>query len=377
MNTRPVLDPYKQHFALAAAFNADNSFFSVAHDSGFKVFRSSTCELRISRDLSGGIGCADMVGTTNYIILAGGGKAPHFPSNKIQIWNDQHRKVAGSLELKAPVLRARASKELLVVVLPFQVIVYKMGNPPQNIHSYDTVENFYGLCSFENNIVATLAVNPGQVRIIRPVDANTSPRVTFIPAHNTHLRAIALNKKADMVATASEKGTIIRVFAVESGTKIAEFRRGVDEAAIFSLAFSPHDKMLAVTSDKSTVHIFELPNGVQTSADIDPKTHKYGILSKVPLLPRPFSDTYSSASTRFEMGDELGGWSPHSKAATAEALSKWSPERVPTKGLLGWLDDATLLVIGAGQDARWEKFVVGVDEGRKFIQSVAWKNYLD
>lgn len=36
MNTRPVLDPYKQHFALAAAFNADNSFFSVAHDSGFK-----------------------------------------------------------------------------------------------------------------------------------------------------------------------------------------------------------------------------------------------------------------------------------------------------------------------------------------------------
>lgn len=296
---------------------------------------------------------------------------------QIQIWNDQHRKVAGSLELKAPVLRARASKELLVVVLPFQVIVYKMGNPPQNIHSYDTVENFYGLCSFENNIVATLAVNPGQVRIIRPVDANTSPRVTFIPAHNTHLRAIALNKKADMVATASEKGTIIRVFAVESGTKIAEFRRGVDEAAIFSLAFSPHDKMLAVTSDKSTVHIFELPNGVQTSADIDPKTHKYGILSKVPLLPRPFSDTYSSASTRFEMGDELGGWSPHSKAATAEALSKWSPERVPTKGLLGWLDDATLLVIGAGQDARWEKFVVGVDEGRKFIQSVAWKNYLD
>lgn len=36
MNTRPVLDPVKQPFALAVAFNADNSFFSVAHEAGFK-----------------------------------------------------------------------------------------------------------------------------------------------------------------------------------------------------------------------------------------------------------------------------------------------------------------------------------------------------
>ena len=58
-----------------------------------------------------------------------------------------------------------------------------------------------------------------------------------------------------------------------------------------------------------------LPNGVQKPADIDPKTHKYGFLAKVPLLPRPFSDMYSSASAHFEMGDELGGWNPKSKAA--------------------------------------------------------------
>ncbi|KAJ4352077.1 Phosphatidylinositol 3,5-bisphosphate-binding protein [Didymosphaeria variabile] len=365
MNTRPVLDPTQQPFALAAAFNGDNKFFSVAHEHGFK-------------DLSGGIGCADMVGTTNYIILAGGGRSPHFPSNKIQIWNDQIQQVSGSLELKAPVLRVRASKDFLVVVLPFQVITYKLGNPPQKIHPYDTVENPYGLCSFEENIVAMPGANAGQVRIVRLVDGNLNPRVTLIPAHTTHLRAVALNKKADMVATASEKGTIIRLWAVESGTKIGEFRRGIDEAAIFSLAFSPRDNMLAVTSDKSTVHIFDVPNGAQTAADINYKTHKYGILAKLPLLPRQFSDTYSSASTHFEMGDELGGWSPQSKAATKEVLRKFSPERVPTKGLLGWVTDNELLVIGAGQDARWEKFAVGVtDEGQKYIQSIAWKRYLD
>ncbi|KAL5417333.1 hypothetical protein PMIN04_007788 [Paraphaeosphaeria minitans] len=377
MNTRPVLDPTQQPFALAAAFNENNTFFSVAHEHGFKVFRAATCEAKIGRDLSGGLGCADMVGTTNFIILAGGGRSPHFPSNKIQIWNDQIQQVSGSLELKAPVLRVRATKEFLVVVLPYQVVTYKMGNPAQKIHTYDTAENPFGLCAFEKNIVAMPGAQPGQVRIVRLVHGNLNPRVTLINAHTGHLRAVALNKTADKVATASEKGTIIRLYAVESGTKLGEFRRGIDEAAVFSIAFSPCDSMLAVTSDKSTVHVFDLPNGVQTTTHIDPKKHKYGIFSKIPFLPGPLSDTYSSASTRFEMGDEMGGWSLQSKAATKEVLSKFSPERVPTKGLLGWISNNEFLIIGAGQDARWEKFEVIVDEANnKYIQRKAWKRYL-
>lgn len=252
-----------------------------------------------------------------------------------------------------------------------------MGNPAQKIHTYETVENPFGLCSFEKNIVAMPGAQPGQVRIVRLVDGNLNPRVTLINAHTGHLRAVALNITADKVATASEKGTIIRLFAVESGTKLGEFRRGIDEAAIFSIAFSPCDSMLAVTSDKSTVHVFDLPNGVQTKMDIDPKKHKYGIFSKIPFLPGPLSDIYSSASTRFEMGDEMGGWSAQSKAATKEVLSKFSPDRVPTKGLLGWVSNNEFLIIGAGQDARWERFEVKVDDAsNKWIQSKAWKRYL-
>ena len=36
MNTRPVLDSDKGPFALSASFNADNSWFSVALESGFR-----------------------------------------------------------------------------------------------------------------------------------------------------------------------------------------------------------------------------------------------------------------------------------------------------------------------------------------------------
>jgi hypothetical protein len=36
MNTRPVLDSYTGPLALSASFNADNSYFSVALESGFR-----------------------------------------------------------------------------------------------------------------------------------------------------------------------------------------------------------------------------------------------------------------------------------------------------------------------------------------------------
>jgi hypothetical protein len=178
-----------------------------------------------------------------------------------------------------------------------------------------------------------------------------------------------------MVATASEQGTIIRLWSFPSCTKLAEFRRGVDPAAIFSLAFSPSGTMLAVTSDKSTLHIFDL-SSTQTS---DPKQHKYGFLSKVPLLPRQFSDTYPTASVKFEMGDEPTTWGPHMKSATLGAGIPGVPGGRPTKGLLGWLDDNTMVVLGAGQDARWERFSIVIEEdtGKNIVVPSGWKRYLD
>ncbi|KAF2703765.1 WD40 repeat-like protein [Pleomassaria siparia CBS 279.74] len=392
MNTRPILDSSSGPFALSASFNADNSCFSVALESGFRaVFTSRTGNLKLAREVGGGIGCAEMLGTTKYIALVGGGKQPKFPQNKVcpehvdwifvnadrhevQIWNDQSQIVSTSLEFKTPVQRVRLSQTHLVVVLLNTVGVYKMKSPPEKIAEYETVNNPFGLCSLGRHIVAFPGRTPGQVKLFDLASGN----VSIIPAHESPLRALALNQTASMVATASEQGTLIRLWSFPSCTKVAEFRRGVDPAAIFSLAFSPCGSMLAVSSDKSTIHIFDLPSVTAPKNDPDPKTHKWGILSKLPLLPRQFSDIYSSTAAKFQLGDEPVGWGPQSKSATFNAGISGVPGGRPTKGLLGWLDDQTLLVIGAGQDARWEKFIVGRDDqGRRAIVREGWKKYLE
>ncbi|KAF2175765.1 WD repeat domain phosphoinositide-interacting protein 4 [Zopfia rhizophila CBS 207.26] len=376
MNTRPILDESSGPLALSASFNDDNSYFSVALETGFHIFIAKTGASKQVRDIDfgSGIGYVEMVGTTAYMALVGGGKQPKFPQNKVLLWNDSKQKVSTSVELKTPIQRVRLSKYHLVVVQLNCVSIYKMGMPPTKIAEFETANNPYGLCCLNSKLVAFPGRTHGKVQLVDLATRN----VSIALGHTSPLRALGLSRDGDMIATASEQGTLIRIWSTENATKLGELRRGVDHAAIFSVAFSPDGSLLAVTSDKSTLHIFDLSNMKTASRlESDPNTHKWGVLSKVPFLPRPFSDTYSSATAHFELGDEPVGWSAASKSATFGAEIPGVPGGKPTKGLIGWLDDQSLVVVSAGCDARWEKFVVGPSQdGKRVCIKEGWKKYL-
>lgn len=81
----------------------------------------------------------------------------------------------------------------------------------------------------------------------------------MIHAHDSPLAAIAFSPNGTRIATASEKGTVIRVFSVTDSSKLYEFRRGVKRCvAISSLAFSLCGQFLGCSSNTETVHIFKL-----------------------------------------------------------------------------------------------------------------------
>jgi WD40 repeat protein len=87
----------------------------------------------------------------------------------------------------------------------------------------------------------------------------------LINAHNTQVTALALSLNGSRLATASEKGTLIRVFETSNGTKLQELRRGSDHADVYHLTFDRKSMWLAVTSDKNTVHVFAIRDkGVET-----------------------------------------------------------------------------------------------------------------
>ncbi|CAG2223658.1 ATG18 [Mytilus edulis] len=117
------------------------------------------------------------------------------------------------------------------------------------------------LCALSINNDNCFLAYPGsnQIGEVQIFDTINLRAVTMIPAHDNPLAAIAFNAQGNRVATASEKGTVIRVFSVPDGQKLFEFRRGVKRCAtIYSLAFSVDSMFLAASSSTETVHVFKL-----------------------------------------------------------------------------------------------------------------------
>lgn len=89
-------------------------------------------------------------------------------------------------------------------------------------------------------------------------DAEKLEAINVIEAHRSPLACITLNSDGTLLATASDKGTIIRVFSVPDGHKLYQFRRGSMPSRIYSMSFNTTSTLLCVSSSTDTIHLFKL-----------------------------------------------------------------------------------------------------------------------
>jgi WD40 repeat protein len=104
-----------------------------------------------------------------------------------------------------------------------------------------------------------------------------------------------------MVATASESGTIIKVFGTDHGQKLFEFRRGTSAALVYSIAFSHDDKYLAVTSDHNTLHVWTMNREAEDST----AKNKKPMLGIMKSISPYFDSQYSFAQWRLPNKDAV------------------------------------------------------------------------
>lgn len=243
---------------LYASFNQDAGCFSVGTDSGFRIYNCEPYKETFRRDFSsGGIGIVEMLFRCNILALVGGGRSPRFPTSKVMIWDDHQNRCIGELSFRTEVKAVRLRRDRVVVVLQHKIYVYNFADLGLISH-IETLANPKGLCGLSSGSAHIVLACPGMQKGHVRVELFDIGKSTFIDAHETDLACLALNPSGTRLATASEKGTLVRVYDTATGDLLQELRRGTDRADIYCICFNPPCTLLACSSDKGTTHVFRL-----------------------------------------------------------------------------------------------------------------------
>ncbi|KAI9095554.1 WD40-repeat-containing domain protein [Phlyctochytrium arcticum] len=280
----------------------------------------------------GGLKQAEMLYTTNYVAIVGGGSYARLKRNCVAVWDESRRATIFELQFKEEVTAVKIRRDRIVIATIHRIFIYTFGPTPQLLHSFETSENSNGLLavSVSPNNPATITFpgrNKGQVQILElpptpqddsPVDASlpVTPSMTLIPAHSSHLSYLALSPTGSLLASASDKGTLIRVFCTKTKRLRHELRRGADQALIYNIAFNHEGTRVCAASDKGTIHVFNLADDSSTGhtnndGEVSPtisSTHSSQHAGPPPSPPRTPSSPHNTSKNRQSI---LSSFSPY------------------------------------------------------------------
>ncbi|XP_010348526.1 WD repeat domain phosphoinositide-interacting protein 4 isoform X3 [Saimiri boliviensis] len=224
-------------------FNQDQSCFCCAMETGVRIYNVEPLMEKghLDHEQVGSMGLVEMLHRSNLLALVGGGSSPKFSEiSAVLIWDDAREgkdskeKLVLEFTFTKPVLSVRMRHDKIVIVLRNRIYVYSFPDNPRKLFEFDTRDNPKGLCDLCPSLEKQLLVFPG----------HKCGSLQLVPG--------------TVVASASQKGTLIRLFDTQSKEKLVELRRGTDPATLYCINFSHDSSFLCASSDKGTVHIFAL-----------------------------------------------------------------------------------------------------------------------
>ncbi|XP_063744990.1 WD repeat domain phosphoinositide-interacting protein 4 isoform X2 [Eleginops maclovinus] len=193
----------------------------------------------------GSVASCSMLHRSNLLALVGGGINPKFSEISVLVWDDAREsrdakeKLVLEFTFTKPVLAVRMRQDKIIIVLKNRIYVYSFPNNPVKLFEFDTRDNPKGLCDLCPSLDKQLLVFPGhKCGSLQLVDlSNTKPGTSSAPftinAHQSEIACVALNQPGSVAASASRKGTLIRLFDTTTRDKLVELRRGTDPATLY------------------------------------------------------------------------------------------------------------------------------------------------
>ncbi|KAI0824937.1 WD40 repeat-like protein [Trametes gibbosa] len=267
---------------LFANFNQDFTCISVGTRKGYSI---TNCDPfgRVYTMNDGARGIVEMLFCTSLLALVGAADHPHLSPRKLQIVNTKRQSMICELLFPSSILAVKMNRKTLVIVLEVEIYIYDISNM-KLLHVIETTPNPNAIVALSPSADNSYLAYPSPVpspALAQTTAAQQSTSVTAAPstgdvllfstrsltvanviqAHKSPISFLSINSSGTMLATASDKGTVIRVWSIPGAEKLYQFRRGTREARIFSINFNLVSTLLVVSSAHDTVHIFKLGQG--------------------------------------------------------------------------------------------------------------------
>ena len=153
-----------------------------------------------------------MLYKSNILALVGGGINPKFSPNKVIIWDELNGKIISQLRFDTNVKNIKLTKDKIIIVIEKKIYIFNLSNLEMINEPIETNQNPNGLIgiSYKKFILAYPSIiSQGKVEI-KSFDNKENINESIL-CHGTNLQMISLNSEGSLLATASEKGTLIRI----------------------------------------------------------------------------------------------------------------------------------------------------------------------
>lgn len=188
----------------------------------------------------------------DFLLLVGSDINERYRSNTLYFFNEN---IVDSLEFESKIVNVLARNDRFIVVFENLVLVYTF--PEKNlVKTIRTANNTYGACAISNSSSFVLATSfqPGYVR----VDDFDKDETNQSQIHENSIVVITINNENKLGASASERGTLVRVFDIRSLNVLYELRRGNTVSHISCLEFSLNSDYVIASNSKNTIHLWDI-----------------------------------------------------------------------------------------------------------------------
>ena len=242
----------------------------TASESGFVIYQvppPGTFHRMCVEESLGGVAIVSLFATAPIAAVV-----PSAARRVLQLYDLQNREILCEVQFDAAIHNVLLNTKRLVVVLERHIHIFNVTNmalleklpmdPPNRAGIAcltglsDTGTCYLAFPQSANAFNRSSAVErKGDVMV---VDALQNHAITVFNAHRSPVGQMAFNASGTMIATCSEKGTVIRVFSNPTSNELQNtFRRSMSPATVYQLSFSPRGEVLVATSSSGTVHLFQ------------------------------------------------------------------------------------------------------------------------